>query len=104
MELTIINDHTREFVDSLDDATYAKVLRMFMLLQTYGHELRMPYMKMIDRGIYELRIRGTFEIRIMLAFRESRAVLLHGFVKRSVKIPWRELQVARKRLKIFDTA
>lgn len=44
---------------------HAKILREFELLEEYGNELREPYSKYIEDGIFELRIRvGTDISRI----------------------------------------
>ncbi len=102
MEIFITNDQVHEFICSLENQTHVKVLRIFDLLRIYGHELRMPYMKMIDRGVYELRICGKQNIRFVFVFRDTRAIILHGFVKKSMRIPWKELNIVKKRILLFD--
>lgn len=46
------------FIDKLDEATEAKVLRALDLLSDYGLSLSMPHTKKLSRQIYELRVRG----------------------------------------------
>ena len=88
------------FLDSLDVISRAKTLRMVRILSEFGHELHMPHSKSIGRGLYELRVRGNPQIRIFYAFSKSNIVLLHGFIKKSQKIPQKELQRAKKIMKI----
>jgi phage-related protein len=45
-----------------------------------------------------LRIRGIHEVRILYAFHKSIIVLLHGFIKKSSKIPKKELQIAKRKV------
>jgi len=64
--------------------------------------LTLPHAKKVDKSIFELRIRGRQEARIFYAFHKNEIILLHGFVKKSQKIPMRELRLAVKKLKSFD--
>ena len=46
-----------EFLYTLSEKMRAKALRELDLLVDYGNELREPYTKHIDDGIFELRIK-----------------------------------------------
>ena len=71
-------------------------------LQGRGYELRRPTADILDRGIYELRIRyGTVNYRILYAFHGQNAVLLsHGCTKEK-SVPSREIDKAAENLKKF---
>ncbi|OGM28458.1 hypothetical protein A2801_00880 [Candidatus Woesebacteria bacterium RIFCSPHIGHO2_01_FULL_41_10] len=60
-----------------------------------------PLSKHIEPGLWELRIRsGTNILRILYTFSKGQVViLLHVFIKKQQRIPKREIEVARKRLK-----
>jgi len=89
-----------DFIKSLENKTGPKVGRLISLLQIHGNLLRMPYSKKIAKSIFELRIRGTDEIRIFYAFGKGKVIyLLNGFKKKSQKTPTREIKLAEKRLK-----
>jgi len=62
---------------------------------------KMPLTEYIESGIFSLRVISEGNItRILFAFKkEKRISLLHGFVKKSQKIPIKELEVARRRVK-----
>ncbi|SRR5258708_28196150 len=88
-----------EFIKSLESSTLLKVGNVIDLLEIHGNILRMPFSKKITKEIYELRIRGTEEIRIFYSFQSDRRIyLLHGFKKKSQKTPRKEIEIANKRL------
>jgi len=93
----IYYDELDRFIDSLQKPARGKLLRSFMLLEKYGHNLGMPHVKYLERGLYELRIRGQQEIRVLFIFRHDKIVAIHGFVKKTQKTPKRELEIAIKR-------
>jgi phage-related protein len=68
----------------------------------FGHELGLPHSKNIAKNLFELRVRGTQEVRLFYAFHERKALILHGFIKKSKRIPARELQIANKKLKDLE--
>ena len=71
------------------------------LLREYGLNLGLPYTKKIDQKIYELRISGREEVRIFFSVNGLTIWLLHGFKKKTQKLPARELKVAQERLKLI---
>lgn len=87
-----------EFLDSLDDKMRAKVLREICLLEEYGHELREPYSKALNDGIFELRIRlSTNTVRVLYFFVvDKRIVLTNGFIKKQMQTPLQEIALAKK--------
>ena len=57
-----------EFLDSLDEKMRAKVLRLVLLLEQNGNELREPYSKALEEGIFELRAQQGNNITRVLYF------------------------------------
>lgn len=86
-----------EFIKSLNDITGAKVTHNLDLLEKYGYQLRMPHAKKIHKVIYELRIRGTEDVRILYVFKKRKIILLHGFKKKTNSLPGKEIEIAVKR-------
>lgn len=102
MKYKIIFSHPdiEKFVESLPTIACAKVIRMLELLARFGYELKMPHVKKLPNGLFELRVRGKQEIRFFYYFESSDLVIvLHGFKKKTQKIPAREFAIARKRKK-----
>jgi len=94
MEVRVLDDSLEKFIKTLEKSTIAKTLRTVDLLEKFGPRLGLPHSKKISRQLYELRIRGVQEVRIFYTFRQSRAFLLHGFIKKSQKIPKKEIHIA----------
>lgn len=97
MQIEIFNDSIEKFIQSLEKTAIAKTIHTIELLEKFGNKLGLPHSKMVSRGIFELRIYGSQNIRIFYAFYGNKAVLLHGFIKKSPKTPIKELNVAIKR-------
>ncbi len=98
--ITIVSPvFVEKFIYSFDKTTFIKIARTIDLLEYFGLGLKMPHSKKICKDIYELRIHGRQEIRILYCFDNGRAFLLHGFIKKSDKIPKKEIETALARFK-----
>ncbi len=83
------------FLDSLDPKMRAKTVMVIQLLEEYGNVLREPYSKHLENGLFELRIQQSSQItRIIFFFREDKAVLTNGFIKKTQKTPGAEIRKA----------
>ena len=102
MEIRNFDDSIEEFIESLEESTIAKALHTIDLLEEFGSQLGMPHSKKVVQRLFELRVRGEQEIRILYVFHKSSIVLLHGFMKKSQKIPKKEIKIALQRLKALD--
>ena len=92
----------QDFLYSLEPKLRAKAFRDIELLKNLGNELREPYVKPIkgnnNRGLYELRIKFSNDIARIFYFTycNNKYILLHGFIKKSMKTPPKEIERARK--------
>jgi phage-related protein len=88
----------QDFLDSLEPKLLAKTLRTIDLLEHNGTQLREPYSKMLEDGIFELRTKQSSDItRVLYFFFVGRKVVLtNGFVKKSQKTPKAEKELAKK--------
>ena len=86
------------FLDSLNDKLAAKTLRNISLLEKNGNRLGMPFSKHLEDGIFELRTeQGSDLTRVLYFFIiGEKAVLTHGFVKKTQKTPHGEIERAKK--------
>ncbi len=87
-----------DFIAELSDATQAKIHKSINLIAIHGSRAGWPVVKKVDKGLYELRIRGVAEIRLFFVVIEMSVIILHAFKKKSQKLPLKELRLARKRL------
>lgn len=87
------------FILSQDVKMQAKLFRLIELLELKGNELREPYSKALEDGLFELRAKqGSNITRIVYFFViGNRIVLTNGFIKKSRRTPRRELELAKKR-------
>lgn len=98
MEVIFYNSEVHGFLQKLEKSTYAKVFKQIKLLETYSYKLSMPYSKPIARNLFELRVRGKQEIRILYCFYKDKAYLLNAFIKKTKVTPNREIELSLKRI------
>ena len=86
-----------DFIKRQQPQTIAKIVHLIDLLEIHGSLLSMPHAKKLETNMYELRVRGKEEIRIIYGFKEKTIYLLHGFKKQKQKTPLKEIEIARQR-------
>lgn len=88
----------QEFLDSLEPKIHAKTLRTIDLLEKNGPNLREPYSKSIEDGIFELRTKqGSNITRVLYFFYTGKKVVLtNGILKKTKKTPRATLALAKK--------
>jgi len=87
-----------EFIKSQQPQAIAKIAHLIDLLEIHGDLLGMPHAKRIEPNLYELRVRGKEEIRIIYGFVGKTIYLLSGFKKQKQKTPRKEIKTAKNRL------
>lgn len=102
MKVILFDSKIEKFIETLEPIAIAKALRTIDLLETFGNTLGPPHSKKVGARLFELRIRGEQEARIFYTFHKGNAVLLHGFVKKSRRIPKKELTAALQKLGLLD--
>lgn len=87
-----------EFILSQENKMKAKIFHTLELLEYHGNELREPYSKHLEDGIFELRVKQGSDIaRVMYFFVIGRKIILtNGFIKKTEKTPASELALAKK--------
>jgi len=94
-----------DFISGLSVKEEAKIFREIDLLQQEGIYLNFPHTSDIDgyKGLRELRIKfSSNNIRIIYFLHiKNTFILLHGFKKKTQKLPKKELEIAVNRMKDF---
>ena len=90
-----MHSKTEDFIKSLDEHTSIRVGRTISLLESTGHLLDMPDSKSLGKGLFELRTHGKKQIRILYMFKDNKAYILHGFIKKTWKISRNDIKYAR---------
>ncbi len=87
-----------DYFDELSSSEAAKAIRALDLLRTYGTGLGMPHVRLLRGGLYEFRLRGTREHRVLyVALTHQRFLLLHAFTKKTQRTPPSEITLAEQR-------
>ena len=103
-EISYYREKVRDWIDNMPigmRAYYARITeRITERIVKFGPNLGMPFTRMIENGLFELRIRGKEGISRVFycTVKQSKIVMPHGFIKKSQKPSKKELKVARKRL------
>jgi len=89
----------REFILSLQKNQQAKIRRILQLINDYGLTSANPHIKKLSgTPFWEIRILGKDNIRILYVASDINSILvLHGFNKKTQKMPIKELNIAFKR-------
>ncbi len=96
MEIKLITDDIDKFILNLDAETQARTLRYLDLLEKLEYKLGMPYSKSLRKGLFELRITGNKHVRIIYCFNNGKIYVINAFIKKTDKIPLKELALAEK--------
>lgn len=71
----------------------------------FGWPLGMPLVEKIEPYLWEVRTRVPKGIsRVLFTLDGDLMILLHGFIKKTLKIPQKELHLARSRLRQYQEA
>ena len=91
----------KDFIDSLPLKAKARTVKSLDLLESYGIQMGEPHVKNVGRKLWELRVKAEEGIfRFFFTVKKNRIIiLLHGFQKKSERIPKRELGIAIRRMK-----
>lgn len=86
------------FLNSLDIKMRNKILMILNVLQEKGNQLREPYSKHLEDGIFEVRGKIGNDISRVLYFfyYNEKIILTNGFIKKTQKTPKKEIDLAKK--------
>jgi phage-related protein len=87
----------RGFLESLPEGPRMKAATWLGLLQEKGPNLQRPYADVLEEPIQELRISfGTLEMRLLYFIHGKSIVVTHGFLKKTRKVPKKEIELAKR--------
>lgn len=92
----------RDWLKSLPRG-HRKVIGEDIKTVQFGWPLGMPLVRKLDKDLWEVRIRLPNAIaRVLFTTGARRMILLHGFIKKSQKMPQQELALAKTRLRLLQ--
>lgn len=95
------NEPVREWLKELPKNA-RKIIGEDLKTVQFGWPLGMPLVRKLEAGLWEVRSKLDNGIaRVIFTVVDQLIVLLHGFIKKSQKMPEKELDLARKRRKIL---
>ena len=91
-------DEFEKFINKLDSESKSRLARDITFLKENGLNLRMPVAKRIGKQLWELRTSGKQRVRVIYSIKGTQIYVVHWFIKKTQKIPVRDLNIAIKRL------
>ena len=94
------SEPVREWLSELDRED-RKLIGTDIMDVEFSWPIGMPLCRPLDHGLWEVRsnITGRRIARVIFYVKGNEMILLHGFVKKTQKIPGHEMKLARKRQK-----
>ena len=99
MEVILFTRKVDNFIADLTNQDRIETIQTILLLGSFGHTVSPQYSKKIGKDLFELRIKGEHFVRIFYTFYKGEAYLLHGYFKKTNKIPRHELEYVLQVLK-----
>jgi phage-related protein len=91
------NEPVREWLQGLSKQDKKTIGGDIKTVQ-YGWPIGMPVVRKMEPGLWEIRCRLDQRIaRILFSVKADQMILLHGFIKKSQKMPQADLQLAKDR-------
>ncbi len=95
MQVIYARSRIGEFIENLDHVTWSHVLKIISRLQIHSNNIGPPFSKSLGNGLFELRIVGKKQVRLIYVFNQDKAYILHVFIKKTWTIPKKELEYAK---------
>lgn len=95
-----LNDDVDAELEALPKDQLAKFIWISKLIQEHGLlEVREPYVKHLEEGLWEIRLKGRDGISraLYVVQKPKRVVVVRVFVKKTQKTPRKEIKLALKR-------
>ncbi len=100
-EIVYYHESVQQTIMNFPAGIQARYVHLTQRMLTVGPNLGMPHTRALGRGLFEMRMKSKEGIGRMfygiLAW--QRIMMLHAFLKKSMKMPPREMEIARTRLK-----
>ncbi|MCK9372801.1 MAG: type II toxin-antitoxin system RelE/ParE family toxin [Sulfuricurvum sp.] len=100
-EIEFFNEAVEADTLSFPAKILAKMLHIFEMIQEHGPNLGKPYTDAFGDGLFEIRAKGAEGIgRSFFCYASGKKIIiLHSFIKKTQKIPQKEIEIALKRKK-----
>lgn len=96
------NKKVEESIREWPVGVFAKFLWLLSVIKQFGpHEVGMPHIKVLGKGLFEIRVKAHEAIgrALFCTIQDKGIIILNGFIKKTQKTPAKELDLAYKRIK-----
>ncbi|MBF0256264.1 MAG: type II toxin-antitoxin system RelE/ParE family toxin [Gammaproteobacteria bacterium] len=99
-EIIYYSESLQQELLSMPHGIQARYIHLTDRMRTHGGNLGMPHTKALGDGLFELRMKSAEGIgRVFFCtLVRQRIVMLHSFIKKTQKIPAKELELALSRM------
>ncbi len=100
-KIAYYDEDVEKSVMQLPSTLVVRYIRISNLMMEFGGNLGMPHTKSLGNGLFEIRLKGQEGIARVFycTMINHNIVILHSFIKKTDKIPSKELDIAIKRKK-----
>lgn len=104
--ITYYSESVQQEILAMPTGFLARYLRYADRMEVFGPDLGMPHTRAMGEGLFELRLKAEGGIaRVFYCTMIGKKIMvLHQFIKKTDKIPPRELATARRRMKEVKNA
>jgi phage-related protein len=94
------NEDLEAKILALPPGLLARYIHLTEIMEEFGPNIGMPHTKSLGSGLLELRLKGKEGIARILycTLINKRIYMLHCFIKKTEKIPLKELRLAKQRM------
>ncbi len=102
-KVVFLNEKVEKDTLSFPKGILANFIHIVEMIEEFGSDLGQPYTSKVEKDIFEIRARGREGIgrSFFCTTKGKEIIILHSFIKKTQKIPKKEIELARKRLKEF---
>ncbi|MFA6295554.1 MAG: type II toxin-antitoxin system RelE/ParE family toxin [Candidatus Paceibacterota bacterium] len=98
----ILTEDVEDFIRSLDIKGESRARMYLLMLQRFGNLLRMPYSRNLLPGIFELRVTGENNLRLIYVFIKDSAIVFHVFSKKTQKTGNKEMKLIKNKFRYLQ--
>lgn len=96
------NEPVRIWLEGLERA-HKRAIGIEIRTVQMGWPIGMPVVRKLEKDLWEVRVNlGSIIARILFTVETDTMILLHGFIKKSQKIPADELDTAKQRKAVLE--
>ena len=102
-KVVFLNNKVEKDTLNFPKGILANFVHIVEMIEEFGLSLGMPYTSKVEKELFEIRAKGVEGIgrSFFCTTKDKEIVILHSFIKKTQKIPLKEIKIARKRLKEY---